>query len=127
MDELKNGFTIKEHKVKSKRYCQTLVLKDDPFLIAEYKKWHSNEFRWAEIPQGIKAVGILDMEIYISDNRLFMIIETPLDFEWDKAFGKLAKLPRQAEWEDFMAKFQLTKAGATSSEKWTLMERIFSL
>ena len=88
---------------------------------------HSVENRWPEIPQGIREVGILDMEIYINGNRLFMIVETPLDFDWDSAFAKLAKLNRQAEWEDFRAKFQLTKPGAKSSEKWILMERILKL
>ena len=102
-------------------------MKNDPTLIEEYKFWHKNENRWPEIPAGIREVGILDMEIYISENRLFMIVETKQDFDWDLAFAKLATFNRQAEWEEFMSKFQLTKSGATSSEKWTLMERIFKL
>jgi L-rhamnose mutarotase len=56
-----------------------------------------------------------------------MIVETPLDFEWDNAFSRLAGLNRQAEWEEFMAKFQKSEPGQSSSEKWMLMERIFSL
>lgn len=56
-----------------------------------------------------------------------MIVETPEDFEWDAAFKRLATLNRQAEWEEFMSKFQYTKTGANSAEKWNLMERIFSL
>lgn len=104
-----------------------LELHDDPDLITEYKYWHRNENRWPEIPAGIRSVGILDMEIYILGNRLFMIVETPLDFNWDEAFGLLATLDRQAEWEEFVARFQLTRPGASSAEKWTLMERIFSL
>ena len=67
------------------------------------------------------------MEIYIHDNKLFMIVETPLDFEWDTAMARLATLPRQAEWEDYMAEFQLVKAGMSSAEKWQLMERMFHL
>lgn len=111
----------------TKRYCQTLELKKNPRLIDEYKFWHKDENRWSEIPEGIRAVGILDMELYIYENRLFMIVETPLDFEWDSAFQKLATLDRQAEWEEFMSKFQYTKPGANSAEKWNLMERVFSL
>jgi L-rhamnose mutarotase len=124
---MKEGYLKKNIAQPVKRYCQTLELKNEQKLIEEYKFWHKTGNRWPEIPQGICEVGILDMEIYISENRLFMIIETPLDFDWDFAFAKLAKLNRQAEWEEFMAKFQLTKPEATSSEKWILMERIFSL
>ena len=71
--------------------------------------------------------SILEMEIYIWGTRLFMIVETPLDFNWETAMAKLATLPRQQEWEDYMAIFQLVKPGATSSEKWQMMERIFYL
>lgn len=67
------------------------------------------------------------MEIYILGTRLFMIVETPLDFDWNTAMSRLATLPRQAEWEDYMAEFQLVKAGMASAEKWQLMERMFHL
>jgi len=123
----KEGYPVKTYNQPVKRYCQTLELKNNEELIAEYKHWHTREHRWPEIAQGILEVGILDMELYLQGNRLFMIVETPLDFDWDTAFARLAQLPRQAEWEEFMARFQLTKPGASSSEKWTLMERVFSL
>ena len=32
----------------------------------------------------------LEMEIYICGNRLFMIVETPIDFDWESAMAKLA-------------------------------------
>ena len=124
---LKSGYPVREYDQPVKRYCQALELKDDAELITEYKYWHDKANCWPEIPLGIKEAGILQMEIYIMGNRLFMIVETPLDFEWDSAFATLATLDRQAEWEAFMAKFQLTKPGASSAEKWVLMERIFSL
>ncbi|MDD7561019.1 MAG: L-rhamnose mutarotase, partial [Parabacteroides sp.] len=71
--------------------------------------------------------GILNMEIYLLDNHLFMIVETPLDFEWKTAFQKLATLPRQEEWERYMSVFQDADADASSDEKWQLMEQMFSL
>jgi L-rhamnose mutarotase len=110
-----------------RRYCQALELVDDPKLIEEYKYWHSPAHIWPEIPAGIRSVGILDMEIYLIGNKLFMIIETPVDFDWNEAFGRLATLERQAEWEDFVGKFQVVKPGSTSSQKWQMIERIFSL
>lgn len=117
----------KSYRAQTKRYCQTLKLINDPELIEEYKFWHKPENRWPEIPAGIREVGILDMEIYISDNLLFMIVETSVDFDWQVSFDRLATLHRQAEWEAFMGRFQLTSPDMSSSEKWKLMDRIFSL
>ncbi len=110
-----------------KRYCQMLELKNEPELIARYRRAHSQEESWKEIRDGIRQVGILEMEIYIKDNRLMMIVETPLDFNWDEAMSRLATLPRQAEWEAFVAQFQQCEANATSDEKWQMMERMFYL
>ena len=123
----KNGYVQKDFSQAVKRYCQTLDLKDNPELIREYIKRHSETYQWREIREGIRSVGILEMEIYHTGTRLFMIVETPLDFEWDSAFEKLAKLPRQSEWEEYMSVFQQTDMNATSSEKWKLMDRIFYL
>ena len=122
-----NGFTAKQHPVPVKRYCRTMDLKNDPGLIAEYVKRHSQAEAWPEIRAGIREVGILEMEIYILGNRLFMIVETPLDFDWDSAMERLATLPRQQEWEDFMAIFQDCREGDTANEKWKMMERMFYL
>ena len=121
------GFSIRQHPVPVKRYCRTMNLKDDKALIAEYVKRHSPSEAWPEIRAGIREVGILEMEIYILDNRLFMIVETPLDFDWDSAMDRLATLPRQQEWEDFMAIFQDCQEGNTADEKWKMMDRMFYL
>ena len=121
------GYKVKEYKGPVKRYCRTMNLKDNPELIAEYRKRHSEENSWKEIREGIKQVGILEMEIYILGNRLFMIVETPLDFDWDSAMARLATLPRQQEWEDYMSIFQDCEQGATATEKWQMMERMFYL
>ena len=110
-----------------KRYCQTLSLKDNPALIAEYRKIHSRAEAWPEIRAGIRSVGILEMEIYISGSQVFMIVETPMDFDWDKAMEQLSRLPRQQEWEDYVDRFQECVPGSTSSQKWKLMERMFYL
>lgn len=126
-NERREGYRVQEYHEPVKRYCQTLDLKNDPELIAEYIKRHSETEAWPEIRQGIREVGILEMEIYVIGNRLFMIVETPLDFDWEVAMTKLATLPRQAEWEDYMSIFQDVKPGSTSAEKWQLMERMFHL
>ena len=127
MENPKDGYPVQQYHGPVKRYCQTLDLRDNPELIAEYRRRHSQEHIWKEIPEGIRQVGILEMEIYLLGTRLFMIVETPLDFDWDTAMARLGTLPRQAEWEDYMAEFQLVKAGMSSAEKWQMMDRIFHL
>ena len=110
-----------------KRYVQFLEISDDPELVAQYRKWHSEKYSWKEVRDGIRAVGILEMEIYILGSKLVMIVDAPADFLWDEAMARLAKLPRQAEWEAFVSKFQGCPADARSDEKWQPMERMFRL
>lgn len=122
-----NGYKVKTYHQPVKRYVQMLELKDNAELIACYREAHSKEHAWKEILDGIRSVGILEMEIYIQGNRLVMIVETPLDFDWDAAMARLATLPRQAEWEAYVAAFQQCAANATSDEKWRMAERMFCL
>ena len=126
-DDKRAGYARKEYEGPVKRYCQTLDLTDDPELIAKYKEAHDRFHSWPEIREGIRQVGILEMEIYILGNRLFMIVDTPADFDWDSAMKRLATLPRQEEWEAYVAQFQGCAANASSTDKWQLMERMFYL
>lgn len=125
MEGMTQGFRVKDYGQPVKRYCQTLELRDDPALIGEYRRRHAEV--WPEIQAGIREVGILDMDMYIFGRRVFMIVETPVDFDWDAAMARLATLPRQQEWEDYMSVFQAAEPGQSSAEKWNLMERIFHL
>ena len=127
MESASTGYKVKEYGCAAKRFCQTLELKDNPELIAEYRRRHSKGEVWSEVLKGIREVGILEMEIYIVGTRLVMIVEAPLDFDWDTAMARLATLPRQQEWEDYMSVFQQAAPGSSSDEKWVAMERIFNL
>lgn len=109
------------------RICKTLSLKNDDHLIQEYIAYHAKGKAWPEITQGIKAIGILDMEIYIADNRLFMIMEVADDFDHDNAFARLALMDRQKEWESLMSKFQDVTCEDDASGKWKIIDRIFKL
>ena len=108
-----------------KRYCKFLQLKNDPKLIEEYKKIHAMSAGWPEITEGMKQIGIIDMEIYIAGTNLFMIMDTRVDFDHEKAMAQLAKLPRQSEWEALVSKYQETNHDATAGEKWQIIERIY--
>lgn len=82
---------------------------------------------WPEIKEGIRSVGILDMQIYRRDRHLFMIVDAVDDFDWEQDNARLATLPKQAEWEAYVARFQGCDPNAPSTEKWQLMEQIFKL
>jgi L-rhamnose mutarotase len=113
--------------MNTKRYCKTLSLKDDLQLIEDYKKVHAPGNAWPEITQGMRDVGIVDMEIYIHGTRLFMIMDTIPDFDHDRAMTELASKPRQSEWEAYVSRFQQTSSEATADEKWQLMDRIYKM
>lgn len=108
-----------------KRYCQTLELVDNPELVEKYLEAHRHV--WPEIQKGILSVGILDMQIYAMGTRLFMICDTTDDFDWVKDNARLATLPRQADWEAYVAQFQGCDPDAPSTSKWHLMDKIFEL
>lgn len=108
-----------------KRYCQTLDLYNDKELIEAYVKEHAHV--WEEVKAGMKEVGIVDMQIYIHENHLFMIMETTDDFDMERDYARLATLPRQAEWEAYMAKYQKAAPEQAANEKWKPMKRIFKL
>jgi L-rhamnose mutarotase len=121
------GYQQNQYAQPIKRYVQTLELTNDAEAIRQYRRLHAEGVHWREIREGIRAVGILEMEVYICGNRLVMIVDAPVDFNWDEAMARLATLPRQAEWEDTVGKFQRCEPGATSAEKWKMMERMFHL
>lgn len=125
--EAQSGYLVPANTKQTKRYCMTLDLENDPKLIEEYKYWHKNENIWPEIPKGIKEVGIVNMEIYVYDARMFMIMETTTEFDLDKDMERLGTLEKQKEWEEFMWKFQKAVQGAPPNSKWQLMERIYKL
>lgn len=106
-----------------KRYCQTLQLVDNPDLIQRYVQAHAHV--WPEIIQGQRQVGILDMQIYRRGTQLFMIMDTRDDFDFQRDMARLATLPRQAEWEAYVAAMQGADPSAPSSDKWQPMDRIF--
>jgi L-rhamnose mutarotase len=109
----------------TKRYCLTLDLKDDPKLIAEYKRHH--EKIWPEITKSIKDAGIVDLEIYLLGTRMFMLMEVDEQFSIDQKAKADRENPKVREWEELMWKFQKPLSNAKPGEKWVLMERIFKL
>lgn len=110
-----------------KRYCKVLKLKDDKALIRKYIEVHKPGNTWPEVSAGIREVGIIDMEIYIHGNIAFMIMDTVPGFNHNEAMKKLAGLPRQKEWEEYVSRFQQAGSKADTPEKWEITERAFTL
>jgi L-rhamnose mutarotase len=70
----------------SRRFCLALDLKNDPAVIAEYRKCH--EKTWPEITQSLTNCGIEDREIYLLGTRMFMITGSKPEFFVCKAQGR---------------------------------------
>jgi L-rhamnose mutarotase len=107
------------------RYCYALDLKDDPQLIAAYEKAHQQV--WPEILESIRNSGIVSMEIYRVQNRLFMIMETDETYNAEAKSKADTANPKVQEWEELMWKYQQAIPGTKQGEKWVLMRKIFEL
>jgi L-rhamnose mutarotase len=107
------------------KFCLALDLKNDAALIAAYEKYHLEV--WPEIIQQIKNSGIIDLEIYRIENRLFMIMETTDDFSFDKKNAMDKENLKVQQWEELMWVYQQSLPTAASGEKWMLMKKIFEL
>ena len=116
------------NKVKSsKRICFACDLINDSELIESYKNYHKSENIWPEITQSIKEAGVLDMEIYLVANRLFMVLEVDETFSLQRKQQMDAENPKVQEWEELMWKFQKALPSAPDGEKWIPTELIFKL
>ena len=105
------------------KYCLTLDLKNDSALIKEYEDHHKQV--WPEILESITGSGIINMEIYRYNTRLFMIMETDETFSFEQKGAMDAANPTVQEWETLMLKYQQPFEGST--QKWVLMDKIFQL
>ena len=108
-----------------KRYCLTLDLKNDPGLIRQYEKYHKEV--WPEIIKSIRDSGIINMQIYRFETRLFMIMEVDDDFNFQKKQQADLNNAKVREWEELMWKYQQPLQGSKEGEKWRLMDKIFEL
>jgi L-rhamnose mutarotase len=109
-----------------KRFAMSLDLVDKLDSIEKYKKYHQNV--WPEVKKGLLAIGILDMDIYLLGNRLFMVIHTPDDFDINKDFQKYTESSKKAaEWDNLMRDFQQRTPFTKKGDWWAPMEKVFEL
>ncbi|WP_296635652.1 L-rhamnose mutarotase [Polaribacter sp.] len=112
-------------KISLKRHCLTLDLKEDKNVIKAYKKQH--EKVWPEIEESLKASGIKSTEIYLTGNRLFMILQVDTSFSFEKKAILDANNPKVQEWETLMWNYQKALPFAKPKEKWVLIDKIYQL
>jgi L-rhamnose mutarotase len=109
------------------RHCLALDLKNDLEAIAAYDRYH--QAVWPEVLQSIKASGIINMEIYRFQNRLFMIMDVDDTFSFEAKAAADESNEKVQEWERLMGQFQQVLPGTDPDDKWRWkkMDRVFSL
>lgn len=125
----KEVYTATEGQLKTsvapyKRFVWTLLL--EPDLIDEYKNVHAMGMAWPEITANMKSIGVKDMEIYIHKEQVILIMDTIPDFDLEAIGPEWQKLPREEEWQAYVAKFQKTDPESSIQEKWQDMKLITS-
>jgi L-rhamnose mutarotase len=108
-----------------KSVAMTLDLKDDAATIERYKEYHRAV--WPEVVEGLRAIGISKMKIFLLGRRLFMYFEAPDDFEAGRDFNRYMALRRAKEWDELMSTFQEPVPEAAHGEWWAEMAEVFDL
>lgn len=111
--------------MKQRRFCLALDLKDDSETIASYIDHHQQVS--SEIIKSITDADITVMDIYLTGNRLFMIMEAGDSFDFEKKSQMDFENPAVQAWENLMSTLQQPLPWAKPGEKWVVMERIFGL
>jgi L-rhamnose mutarotase len=106
-----------------RKYCLACDLKDDVDLVRSYDEYHKKV--WPEIEDSLREAGILEMEIFRTGNRLFMIIRTGEDFSFEKKAAMDLANPIVQKWETLMSEFQMQIPWSKPGVKWLLMDRVF--
>ncbi len=111
----------------NRRICMACDLRDDPALIEEYIDYHKSKNVWVEVKQSLRDAGILAMEIYRIENRLFMIIEADDTFSLERKAEMDAANQKVQDWEALMWKYQAGLPWAPEGVKWMPLDKIFEL
>jgi L-rhamnose mutarotase len=82
---------------------------------------------WPEVRESFYRAGIIDVELYRTGNRLFMILDTNEDFSFEKKRRIDRDDPTVQKWETLMGTYQQPLPWAERGEKWVLMKRLYKL
>jgi len=124
--EQKKIYHAQEGQLKTKtethkRFVWTLLLEEKTELMEEYRRVHSIGQAWPQITKNMKQVGVKDMEIYLHANQAILIMDTKPNFDLEKVAPVWQSLPRENEWQAYVAKFQKVDPLSKTTEKWQTM------
>jgi L-rhamnose mutarotase len=108
----------------TRRLCFALDLLDDAEAIAAYRRWHAPGGPPEGVLRRLRARGVEAMEIWLTGNRLFMVMEVSEAFA--AAASDDSSDPEDRDWEARMDVYQRPLPWAEGT-KWTAMEKIFAL
>lgn len=108
----------------TRRLCYALDLVDDAATIAEYRRWHAPGGPPAGVLERLLERGVAAMQIWLTGNRLFMIMD--VTDALTAASSNDSDHPEDRAWEARMDAFQQPLPWADGA-KWVAMEPIFEL
>lgn len=83
---------------------------------------------WREVLDSLRAIGVIDMKIYRSGERLFMHLTCEDGFDPRVDFERHASMnARCEEWSALTRMFQEPSEDAREGEWWTPMDEVFDL
>jgi len=106
-------------------YGMALDLRDDPELIARYKKEHAEV--WPEVVARLHEIGVTEMKIFLLGRRMFMYCETRDGFDPVNDFARSNDDPAYRKWDELMRTMQERVSEARPGEWWARMELVFDL
>lgn len=106
------------------RHVLTVDLKDRD-AVATYTDHHRRV--WPEVLRSLRDAGIVDMEIYLLERRLVMLVETDGRDVRECFALHHGSHPRVIEWESLMQSLQVPPPGAPTGQTWSEMTPVFRL
>lgn len=107
-----------------KHILLTANLVDDNEKQAEYLEYHRTQFeKWPEVAKGFCNAGFQELNVYLNDRQLMLIISIPADKTLAEIDPKTVdNNPRGAEWNTIMSGFQEGIEGTKPSETWVFLD-----
>lgn len=109
-----------------KTLARTILLRDEPGVGEAYRRYHAEPF--PEVVAALRAIGALQMRIWLRGRTLFMLVEAVDGFDPIRDFARYeGGGGRIADWEALMRAMQEPVSDAAPGEWWAEMEEVFSL